>query len=80
MNSDCLFIARRKDSVQTSQVDEIRHLMKKEGENIFPWAIAETIGGLEEKASSFSAASMQLRGCVVIAFLILHLVIFYLHF
>jgi Ca2+-binding EF-hand superfamily protein len=44
-------------------VDEIRHLMKKEGENIFPWAIAETIGGLEEKVDSdgFVLAFRDLR-------------------
>merc|ERR1719171_394291 len=44
-------------------VEEVRALMLKEGEHVFPWAIAETIGGLEEKVDSdgFVLAFRDLR-------------------
>merc|ERR1719487_2599569 len=44
-------------------VEEIRALMLKEGEHLFPWAIAETIGGAETKVDSdgFVLAFRDLR-------------------
>merc|ERR1719199_2089481 len=44
-------------------VDEVRDLMKNEGEHVFPWAIAETIGGAEMKVDSdgFVLAFRDLR-------------------
>merc|ERR1719313_1123006 len=44
-------------------VEEVRALMLKEGEHVFPWAIAETIGGAETKVDSdgFVLAFRDLR-------------------
>merc|ERR1719487_2166802 len=44
-------------------VDEIRALMKREGELMFPWAIAETIGGADQKVDNdgFVLAFRDLR-------------------